>query len=133
MKAYISISSVEELEREAINTIEIYEDRPEDPDSEDEDDDDEYGYNDSDDIFMDEPGDIVLETDELEVEADFPPDEFPGILSFSVDLISKAEDEGVLPVRNLDSKYMADVVITLKKKWKDKSGKSIAIYDVDLD
>ena len=39
----------------------------------------------------------------------------------------------VSTARNLDSKYVVDVIITLKKRWKDNSGKSMAIYDVDLD
>lgn len=129
MKTYISITSIEELEREALNAIEIYEDRPEDLDSEEDDEEDE----DNDDLFMDEPGDMILETDELEVEADFPMAEFPAVLSFPADLVNREEQEGISTARNLDSKYVADVIITLKKKWKDDSGKSMAIYDVDLD
>lgn len=130
MKAYISIISIEELEREAQTAIEIYEDRPETMNSEEEDEEEEE---DNDDLFIDEPGDMILETDELEVEADFPLDEFPAVLSFPADLINKGENEDISTVRNLDSKYVADVIITLKKKWKDHSGKSMAIYDVDLD
>ena len=129
MKAYISISSVDELEKEAINAIEIYEDRQEDLDPDEGEEEDE----DSENLFMDEPGDIVLETDELEVDADFSLDEFPGILSFSIDLLGRDDDEGLSTPRNLDSKHMADVVITLKKSWTDPSGKSMALYDVDLD
>ena len=129
MKAYISISSVDELEKEAINALEIYEDRQDDLDPDEGEDEDEDNEN----LFMDEPGDIVLETDELEVEADFPADEFPGILSFSIDLLDRDDDEGLSAPRNLDSKHMADVVITLKKIWNDPSGKSMALYDVDLD
>jgi len=132
MKAYISITSIEELEREALNAIEIYEDRPETLNSEEEDEDEDEDE-DNDDLFMDEPGDMILETDELEVEADFPLDEFPAVLSFPADLINKGENEDISTVRNLDSKYVADVIITLKKKWKDNSGRSMAIYDVDLD
>jgi hypothetical protein len=128
MKSYISINSVEELEREALNAIEIYEDRPEDPDPDEEDVDE-----DNDELFMDDPGDVVLETDELEIEADFPLDEFPGVLSFSVDLLSREEDEDLSPIRNLDSKHVAEVTITLKEKWTDSAGKSMALYDVDLD
>ena len=129
MKTYISINSIEELEREALNAIEIYEDRPDDIDSEEDEEEDE----DNEDLFMDEPGDIILETDELEVEADFPLNEFPSVLSFPADLINKEQNDDLSTVRNLDSKYVADVIITLKKRWKDKSGKSMAIYDVDLD
>lgn len=129
MKTYISINSIEELEREALNAIEIYEDRPENLDSEE----DEEEEENNDDLFMDEPGDMILETDELEVEADFPLDEFPTVLSFPADLVNRGEDEDISTIRNLDSKYVADVIITLKKKWKDRSGKSMAIYDVDLD
>lgn len=129
MKAYISISSVDELEKEAINALEIYEDKQEDLDQDEGEDEDEN----NEDLFMDEPGDIVLETDELEVEADFPPDEFPSILSFSIDLLDRDDDEGLSAPRSLDSKHMADVVITLKKIWNDPSGKSMALYDVDLD
>jgi len=132
MKAYISITSIEELEREALNAIEIYEDRPETLNSEEEDEDEDEDE-DNDDLFMDEPGDMILETDELEVEADFPLDEFPAVLSFPAELINKGENEDISTVRNLDSKYVADVIITLKKKWKDNSGRSMAIYDVDLD
>ena len=129
MKAYISISSVDELEKEAINALEIYEDKQEDLDQDEGEDEDENNEV----LFMDEPGDIVLETDELEVEADFPPDEFPSILSFSIDLLDRDDDEGLSAPRSLDSKHMADVVITLKKSWSDPSGKSMALYDVDLD
>ena len=129
MKTYISINSIEELEREALNAIEIYEDRPDDIDSEEDEEEDE----DNEDLFMDEPGDIILETDELEVEADFPLDEFPSVLSFPADFIDKGENEDISTVRNLDSKYVVDVIMTLKKRWKDNSGKSMAIYDVDLD
>ena len=128
-KTYISITSIEELEREALNAIEIYEDRPEDLDPEEDEEEDE----DNDDLFMDEPGEMILETDELEVEADFPLGEFPNILSFPAELINREEPEEISTVRNLDSKYAADIIITLKKKWKDQSGKSMAIYDVDLD
>ena len=129
MKTYISINSIEELEREALNAIEIYEDRPDDIDSEEDEEEDE----DNEDLFMDEPGDIILETDELEVEADFPLDEFPSVLSFPADLINKEQNDDLSTVRNLDSKYVVDVIMTLKKRWKDNSGKSMAIYDVDLD
>lgn len=129
MKTYISINSIEELEREALNAIEIYEDRPDDTNSEEDEEEDE----DNEDLFMDEPGDIILETDELEVEADFPLDEFPSVLSFPADLIDKGQNDDLSTVRNLDSKYAADIIITLKKRWKDHSGKSMAIYDVDLD
>ena len=128
-KTYISITSIEELEREALNAIEIYEDKPEDPDPEEDEEEDE----DNDDLFMDEPGDMILETDELEVEADFPLDEFPTVLSFPAELIDREEHEAISTVRNLDSKYVADIIISLKKKWKDPSGKSMALYDVDLD
>jgi hypothetical protein len=76
---------------------------------------------------------MILETEELEVEADFPLDEFPTVMSFPADLINREDQENISSARNLDSTYVADVIITLKKKWKDNSGKSIALYDVDLD
>ena len=129
MKTYISITSIEELERETLNALEIYEDRLEDVDLDEEEEEEE----DNDDLFMDEPGEIILETDELEVEADFPLDEFPAVLSFPLDLADREEYEDISSVRNLESRYVGDVIITLKKKWKDKSGKSMGLYDVDLD
>jgi hypothetical protein len=128
MKAYISINSIEELEREALNAIEIYEDRPEDLDSDDDEEDEE-----NDDLFMDDPGDVVLETDEIEIEADFPLDEFPSVLSFSVDLLNRGEDEDLSDIGNLDSKHIAEITLLLREKWTDPAGKSMAVYDVDLD
>ena len=118
MRARISIQSIEELEQEAADVIEIYEDPPEGANPEDDDD-----------PYLGEDGTLVIETKELEVEADFPLDEFPEELSFPVSFIGWDEtEERMAEVHGLETHSPAEVTLTLKKKWRDKSGKSLAIY-----
>jgi hypothetical protein len=76
MKARISISSVEDLEEEAAGAVEVYENAPE-------------GANpgDDDDPYNAEDGTLVVGTEELEIEGDFPSEDFPKQLSFPVDFI----------------------------------------------
>jgi hypothetical protein len=116
VKAHISIHSLEELEGEAANAIEIYEDAPDGASP-------EY----DDDPHLVEDGILVVGTDELEVEADFPLGDFPQELSFPVTFIGWDEtEERMAAAHGLET----HLTITLIKKWQSKSGKNIALYGV---
>lgn len=116
----MSVDNVAQIEEEAAEVIEIYEDPPEGANPEDDDD-----------PFIGEDGVLVVETDELEVDAGFPLDDFPEELSFPVDFIGWDEtEERVAAVHGLQTHEPAEVTITLQKKWLDESGRSKALYYV---
>jgi len=120
MKAQISIHSVEELEKAAADVIEIHEDAPDGANPED-----------PDDPYLGEEGILVVETDELEVEADFPLDDFPQELSFSLNFIGWDETEKrMAAAHDLETHLPAEVTITLIKKWENDFGKNMALYSV---
>jgi hypothetical protein len=122
MKACIFVDTPEEIEEEARAAIQIFENPPEGADPEDEDD-----------PHIGEDGTLVLETTELEVEGGFPLSEFPQELDLYVDFTGWDEtEERVEAVHGLESHEPADVTITLKRKWQDASGKSVALYAVAL-
>jgi hypothetical protein len=120
MKARISISSVEDLEEEAAGAVEVYENAPE-------------GANpgDDDDPYNAEDGTLVVGTEELEIEGDFPSEDFPKQLSFPVDFIGWDETEASMEdAHGLETHLPAEVTIRLERKWLSESGKSMAIYRV---
>ena len=120
MKAHIFVGTSAEIKEEASVAIEIHEEPPEwaDPDT-------ENGPRGGD-------GTLVLETSELEVEADFPLSEFPEELGLSVNYIGWDEKGEWLRLYGFELHTPADVTITLKRKWQDDKGKSVALYAVVL-
>ena len=123
MKSRISVLTVDELEELAAEVIEIYEAPPEGANPEDEDD-----------PHLGENGILFVETNELEVEADFPLDDFPEEATFSVIFIGWDEtEERMAEAHGLETHLPAEVKITLKKKWLSDSGKSMAIYGVSAE
>lgn len=121
MKAHISIRTVEELEEEAADAIVIHEDPPDGACPEDEDD-----------PYLGEEGTLVVDTEELEVEADFVPDDFPETLSFPVRFAGWDDtEERMASVHGLETHLPAQVTITLVRKWSSDSGTSIAVYRVE--
>jgi len=122
-KVRISISSVEELEEEATEAIEVYEDPPEGADPTDEDD-----------PHIGEDGTLVVETEKLEVEADFPIEEFPEETSLYVSFIGWDDTEELMEAAHgLERHPPAEVTITLKTKRRTKAGKSVALYAVSVE
>lgn len=120
MKVFISVGSVEEIEEEAAEAIEIYEDPPDGANPEN-----------ADDPLIGEDGALVVEADELEIDADFRLDDFPQELSFSVNFIGWDEtEEKMAAVHGLETHLPAEVTITLQKKWRDDSGRNKALYAV---
>ena len=123
MKAYLTVNSVDDIEEEAPEIIEIYEDPPEGANPEDDDD-----------PFIGEDGTLIVETDELEIDADFPLNEFPQELSFPVNFTGWDEtEERMAAVHGLGTHFPAEVTITLQKKWMDDKGRSRAFYLVNAE
>ncbi len=123
MKTHIHIHSIDELEEEAADAVGIYEDPPDGANPENDDD-----------PLLGEEGILVVETEKLEVMADFPIEDFPEELSFPVSFIGWDETyERMEEVHGLETHQPADVTISLRKKWKAESGKSIALYDVSAE
>ena len=70
---------------------------------------------------------MVVGTDELEVEADFPLGDFPQELSFPVTFIGWDEtEERMAAAHGLET----HLTITLIKKWENDFGKNMALYSV---
>ena len=120
MKIYLTVSCVDDIEEEAPEIIEIYEDPPEVANPEDDDN-----------PFIGKDGTLNVETDELEIDADFPLDDFPQNLSFPVTFTGWDEtEERMQSAHGLETQLPAEVTITLQNKWTDDSGRSRAIYIV---
>jgi hypothetical protein len=121
VKTHISVDSVADLEEEAAYTIVIYEEAP-----------DGANADDDADPHLGEDGTLVVETDRLEVESDFPLADFPRELSLPVSFMGWDETEDrMADAHGLQVHPPAEVTITLVKKWQSKSGRSIALYSVE--
>jgi hypothetical protein len=143
MKANISIQAIDDIEEVAQEVMHIYENPPGGAKrSEDYEDDNEGNTNDLFDYpYAGEDGllevfssDNYKEIDQLEIEADFSIDEFPDEFGFNMSYIGWDETESrMAALHGLDYHGPARVILTLKNKWIDPSGKSIALYDVAVE
>lgn len=120
MKARISVKSVEEIEDEAAEAVEVYESPPKGANPEDDDD-----------PFLGEDGVLELDTGELEVEATFSLGDFPAELSLRVPFIGWDETEArMAAAHGIEMHLPASVTGTLERSWVSESGKSMALYQL---